>query len=100
MERRTSLVARLVGRHPVTADWLLTAVVTLAALGQRFGMPEDGTRVRSTALGVLFAVAGSVPVAWRRRFPLAVLAVTELVVLVELALGFDRVGEAGVSARA
>ena len=95
MERRTSLVARLVGRHPVAADWLLTAVVTLAALGQRFGMPEDGTRVRSTALGVLFAVAGSVPVAWRRRFPLAVLAVTELVVLVELALGFDRVGEAG-----
>ena len=95
MERRTSLVARLVGRHPVAADWLLTAVVTLAALGQRFGMPEDGTRVRSTALGVLFAVAGSVPVAWRRRFPLAVLAVTELMVLVELALGFDRVGEAG-----
>jgi signal transduction histidine kinase len=94
MERRTSLVARLVGRHPVAADWLLTAVVTLAALGQRFGMPEDGTPVRSTALGVLFAVAGSVPVAWRRRFPLAVLAVTELVVLVELALGFDRVGEA------
>jgi signal transduction histidine kinase len=98
MERRTSLVARLVGRHPVASDWLLTAVVTLAALGQRFGMPEGGsTRVRSTALGVLLAVAGSVPVAWRRRFPLGVLAVTELVVLVELALalGFDRVGEAG-----
>jgi signal transduction histidine kinase len=95
MERRTSLVARLVGRHPVAADWLLTAVVTLVALGQRFGMPEDGTRVQSTALGVLLALAGSVPVAWRRRFPLAVLAVTELVVLVELALGFDRVGEAG-----
>jgi Histidine kinase len=95
MERRTSLVARLVGRHPVAADWLLTAVVTLAALGQRFGMPEDATPVRSTALGVLFAVAGSVPVAWRRRSPLGVLAVTELVVLVELALEFDRVGEAG-----
>jgi signal transduction histidine kinase len=96
MERRTSLVARLVGRHPVAADWLLTAVVTLAALGQRFGMPEDGsTQVQATALGVVFALAGSVPVAWRRRFPLAVLAVTELVVLVELALGFDRVGAVG-----
>jgi signal transduction histidine kinase len=95
MERRTSLVARLVGRHPVVADWLLTGVVTLVALGQRFGMPERSTPVQSTALGVLFALAGSVPVAWRRRFPLQVLAVTELVVLVELALGFDRVVEAG-----
>jgi len=94
MERRTSLVARLVGRHPVVADWLLTGVVTLVALGQRFGMPEHSTPVQSTALGVLLAVAGSVPVAWRRRFPLGVLAVTELVVLVELGLGFDRVGEA------
>ena len=95
MERRTSLVARLVGRHPVVADWLLTGVVTLAALGQRFGMDEDGTPVESTALGVLWAVAGSVPVAWRRRFPLGVLAVTELVVVAELLVGFDRVGEAG-----
>ena len=95
MERRTSLVARLVGGHPVVADWLLTGVVTLVALGQRFGMPERSTPVQSTALGVLFALAGSVPIAWRRRFPLQVLAITELVVLVELALGFDRVAEAG-----
>jgi hypothetical protein len=95
MERRTSLVARLVGGHPVVADWLLTGVVTLVALGQRFGMPERSAPVQSTALGVLFALAGSVPIAWRRRFPLQVLAITELVVLVELALGFDRVVEAG-----
>jgi signal transduction histidine kinase len=96
MERRTSLVARLVGRHPVAADWLLTGVVTLAALGQRFGMPEDGsTRVQATALGVVFALAGSVPVAWRRRFPLQVLAVTELLVLAELVVGLDRVGAVG-----
>jgi signal transduction histidine kinase len=96
MERRTSLVARLVGRHPVVADWLLTGVVTLVALGQRFGMPEDGsTQVQATALGVVFALAGSVPVAWRRRFPLQVLAVTELVVLAELVVGLDRVGAVG-----
>jgi signal transduction histidine kinase len=96
MERRTSLVARLAGSHPVVADWLLTGVVTLAALGLRFGMPEDdSTRIQSTALGVVFALAGSVPVAWRRRFPLQVLAVTELVVVAELVLGWDRVGLAG-----
>ena len=57
MERRTSLVARLVGRHPVAADWLLTGVVTLAALGQRFGMPEDGTYFFQT---VAFSGFGSV----------------------------------------
>lgn len=79
----------------MVADWLLAGVVTLLTLGQRFGMDEDGTPVESTALGVLWAVAGSMPVAWRRRFPLGVLSVTEGVLVAELGMGFDRVGEAG-----
>jgi signal transduction histidine kinase len=91
-----SLLARLAGDHPVVADRLLTGAVTLVALGQRLGIPADGsTRVQSTALEVVFALAGSLPIAWRRRFPLQVLAATELVVLAELVLGLDRVGLAG-----
>ncbi|HET6752127.1 MAG TPA: histidine kinase [Actinomycetes bacterium] len=98
MERRSSVVARLVGRHPVAADWLLSGVVTLVALGQRFGIEEGAAPARPTAVGVLFALAGSLPIAWRRRFPLGVLAVTELAVLLELLLEFGGVrGVGGVS---
>jgi signal transduction histidine kinase len=91
-----SLVARLVGRHPVVADWLLTGVVTLVALGQRFGVSDHGAGgVQALALGVVFAVAASVPVAWRRRYPLQVLAVTQAVMLAGLGVGLDRGGQVG-----
>jgi signal transduction histidine kinase len=99
MGPKASVVARLVERHPAAADWLLTGVVTLVALGgQRLGAGDDGSRIRPPALGILFAVAGSLPIAWRRRFPLGVLAVTELVVLAELLLGLGGVGEVGGAA--
>jgi signal transduction histidine kinase len=98
MGPKASVVARLVERHPVAADWLLTGVVTLVALGQRLGAGDGGMRIRPPALGILFAVAGSLPIAWRRRFPLGVLAVTELAVLAELLLGLGGVGEVGGAA--
>jgi signal transduction histidine kinase len=94
MERRTSLVAALVARHPVAADWLLTGVVTVAALVQASAHPQRGaTPVRLTLLGAVLAVAGSVPVAWRRRSPLGVLVLTELAVLLQLLLESDNVRE-------
>jgi signal transduction histidine kinase len=94
MERRTSLAASLVARHPVAADWLLTGVVTVAALAQASAHPQRGaTPVRLTVLGAVLAVAGSVPVAWRRRSPLGVLVLTELAVLLQLLLESDNVRE-------
>jgi signal transduction histidine kinase len=94
MERRTSLVAALVARHPVAADWLLTGVVTVAALVQASAHPQRGAApVRLTVLGAVLAVAGSVPVAWRRRSPLGVLVLTELAVLLQLLLESDNVRE-------
>ncbi|HKE97622.1 MAG TPA: sensor histidine kinase [Actinomycetes bacterium] len=89
MDRRASPVARLLERNPVAGDWLLAAVATLLAVAQRLAPAQDrGGPLEPTALGLLLVVAGNLPVAWRRRFPLGVLAVTELVVLVHLALGF------------
>jgi signal transduction histidine kinase len=88
MEPRASLVARLVGRNPVAADWLLAGAVTLLAVGQRFGAGRDGGATQATLPALLLVVAGGVPIAWRRRAPLVVLVAVELVVLVHLAQGF------------
>ncbi|MCU1678586.1 MAG: two-component sensor histidine kinase [Frankiales bacterium] len=64
--------------HPIATDALLAAAFAVASVGSLFFAPRDlyGTDVRDTdALGVLLALATAVPLAFRRRYPIAVLSV-------------------------
>jgi signal transduction histidine kinase len=80
----------MVGRNPAAADLVLTCVVALLALGQRFGtVKPGGLPVSPTGLEVALALAASAPIAWRRRYPLGVLAAVELVAVVNVAFRLD-----------
>ena len=75
---RTSLVARFRRLSPVAVDGLL-AVALLAIDLTAFltvPRPECGCVKDSDALGVAILALGNVPIAWRRRFPIAVLFLT------------------------
>jgi signal transduction histidine kinase len=66
-------VRQAVRRHPWWTDSLLALFLTVIVVGQGlFGGPGHTTRVLEVILGPLT----SVPIAWRRYRPLAVLAVT------------------------
>jgi signal transduction histidine kinase len=74
-------------------DAAVTTVVTFAAFGsavgagadeRHFGLPRAITA--TYVLGIALALVGSLPVAVRRRWPLAVLAIVETTVAVHLAV--------------
>ena len=81
------------------ADWdrgvdtVLTFVITVAAVGGAFAAGQDNGRpglphalTAPYALGIALAVAASLPLALRRRHPLAVLGVIELAVALHLSV--------------
>jgi signal transduction histidine kinase len=75
------------------ADGLLAALVTALGLPQLFIVNENLAKLdiqfRDTdVLAVLLTLAQTVPLAWRRRAPMAVLAVTGLAALAHPALGY------------
>jgi signal transduction histidine kinase len=77
--------------HPFAADSLLavllTAFMVLAAIFQ--GTVQDGVVYRdANALSVLLALLSGIPLAWRRRNPLAVLVVSGTAVVIYGSLGF------------
>jgi len=78
---------------PTVADGLLAALVTAIALPSLVvGNPvysQLGIRFRSTnALAVLLVLAETVPLAWRRRAPVAVMAVSAGASMATLLAGF------------
>jgi hypothetical protein len=78
-----SLVRRVRELHPMVADGLLAALVTVLGLPGLFTADEALARLdirfRSPdALAVLLTLAQTVPLVWRRRAPGVVLAVTGL----------------------
>jgi signal transduction histidine kinase len=88
-----SLVRRVRRLPPTVADGLLAALVTALGLPQLFianpSLAKLGIEFRGTdALAVLLTLAQTVPLAWRRRAPMAVLAVTGLAALAHLAVGY------------
>jgi signal transduction histidine kinase len=88
-----SLVRRVRELHPMVADGLLAALVTVLGLPGLFTADEALARLdirfRSPdALAVLLTLAQTVPLVWRRRAPGVVLAVTGLATLAHLAFGY------------
>ena len=89
-----SLLRRVRELHPVVADGLLAALLTVIALPMLFLPSENFERLFATSfrdpvpLGVLLTLCQTVPLTWRRRAPYAVLAVTTAAATVHLALGF------------
>jgi signal transduction histidine kinase len=75
------LSRRIRALDPFVADVLLAALFGVVSLVQLiYGQVPDGYR-EPDALGVGFLLAATVPLAWRRRVPLTVLAWTVLVTL-------------------
>ncbi len=66
-------------------DGIVTVLVFLLGLLSVLGL--DGRQSDAPLLGVLLTVATSLPFLWRRRWPIAVLALAELVFLVFLVIG-------------
>jgi signal transduction histidine kinase len=89
-----SLLRRVRELPPMVADGLLAGLVTLLGLPGLFTVNDAladklDLRFRSPdALAVLLTLAQAVPLAWRRRAPRAVLAVTGLAALAHLAIGY------------
>jgi signal transduction histidine kinase len=89
-----SLLRRVRELHPVVADGLLAALLTVIALPMLFLPSENFERLFATSfrdpgpLGVLLTLCQTVPLTWRRRAPYVVLAVTTAAAIVHLALGF------------
>ena len=71
---RPPLLKQLLSAHQVAVDAAVTALL-VAAYGVAFGEPADLQAIPRWAAAVL-AVLAVIPVAWRRRWPRAVLAVT------------------------
>jgi signal transduction histidine kinase len=89
-----SLLRRVRALHPMVADGLLAALVTLIGLPRLFILDEDlarlGIEFRDVdALALLLTLAQTVPLVWRRRAPMAVLAVTGLAALAHLVIGYQ-----------
>ncbi|MFD5702643.1 sensor histidine kinase [Streptomyces lasiicapitis] len=66
---RLTKLTSLTGRHPYVVDSALAALV-LFAVSMQFVFPDDGGD-RLTVLGFLLAAGTAVPLAWRRRAPMA-----------------------------
>jgi len=65
--------------HPFAADVLLASVLMVIILPQQWQTPPDTENVvfrDPNAVGFLLSLLGSAPLAWRRRAPLTVLALT------------------------
>lgn len=78
--------------HPGPADVLLAVAVAAVTLPGQWITPPDtaGVDFRDpSVLGTVLAVLSSVPVAWRRRRPLSVLAVTSVAAVTYEVLGFN-----------
>jgi len=76
-----ALSRRIRALDPLVADALLAALFGIVSLVQLvYGQVPDGYR-EPGALGVGFLLAATVPLAWRRRAPLTVLAWTVLVTI-------------------
>jgi signal transduction histidine kinase len=94
MRMPASLLRRVRELHPMVTDGLLAALITVLALPRLFIVNEDlaklGIQFRSPdALAVLLTLAQTVPLVWRRRAPVVVLAVTGLATLIHLAIGYQ-----------
>jgi signal transduction histidine kinase len=77
--------APLRGTPPTPGDIILAAFVTLVSVGQHFAAPLDAAiRPAPLGLGIPLALLSSVPIAWRRRRPLLVLALVETGVALRL----------------
>ena len=77
----------------MVADGLLAGLITLLGLPQLFidnqSLAKLDIQFRDTdALAVLLTLAQAVPLVWRRRAPVTVLAVTGLAALAHLAIGY------------
>jgi len=88
-----SLVRRVRELPSTVADGLLAALLTLLALPQLFLDSEYFERLdiqfrEPGAVAVLLLLCQTVPLAWRRRAPYAVLAVTWAAATTQLALGY------------
>ena len=88
-----SLLRRVRELHPLVADGLLAGLITLLGLPQLFvdnqSLAKLDIQFRDTdALAVLLTLAQAVPLVWRRRAPVTVLAVTGLAALAHLAIGY------------
>jgi signal transduction histidine kinase len=68
-------------RHPVLVDVVVVALLLLAVAGSSF---HRGTH---DVTGFVLGVLETVPLLWRRRFPVAVLALVTGVVVVMIAIG-------------
>jgi signal transduction histidine kinase len=93
MRARGSLLRRVRGLHPMVADGLLAAVLTLIALPMLFLPSPNFERLYvgfrdPGALAVLLTLGQTVPLVWRRRAPYVVLAATWAAATLHLALGF------------
>jgi signal transduction histidine kinase len=89
-----SLVRRVRELPPTVADGLLAALLTVIALPLLFLPSENFERLYASGfrdpgpLAVLLTLCQTVPLAWRRRAPYAVLGVSTAAAIVHLALGF------------
>jgi signal transduction histidine kinase len=88
-----SLVRRVRELPSTVADGLLAALLTLLALPQLFLDSEYFERLdiqlrEPGAVAVLLLLCQTVPLAWRRRAPYAVLAVTWAAATTQMALGY------------
>jgi signal transduction histidine kinase len=88
-----SLVRRVRELPSTVADGLLAALLTLLALPQLFLDSEYFERLdiqlrEPGTLAVLLLLCQTVPLAWRRRAPYAVLAVTWAAATTQMALGY------------
>jgi signal transduction histidine kinase len=93
MSEERAPVRRLRDLNPVVADGLLAAVLALLAFSQLLIQPSIyhrlGIEVRSPDLvAVLIVLAQTIPLAWRRRAPVLVLAVLTAAELTNLLLRY------------
>jgi signal transduction histidine kinase len=89
-----SLLRQLRQLHPMVADGLLAALLTLIAVPQLFLPSDNFERLYAAGfrdpgpLAVLLTLCQTVPLAWRRRAPYAVLAATTAAATAHMALGY------------
>jgi signal transduction histidine kinase len=102
MSEERAPARRLRDLNPVAADGLLAAAIALLAFSQLLIQPSVyhrlGIEVRSPDLvAVLIVLAQTVPLAWRRRAPMLVLAVLTAAEFANLLLRFPlTLAEAGI----
>jgi signal transduction histidine kinase len=69
--------------HPFAADCLLAIVIAVVAIPALYVHRPGYEQYRQpNAMAVVLVLAGTLPLAWRRRFPLAVLAATGALAIV------------------